>query len=584
MRTHRIVLWSALFACVTGGGALAVTALALTAHGESPARTEIRDDFSSYADDSDGAPTWVPHLGHWVMRDGRCEQTDIATVSAYLFLAQPALRDLEFSVRFNVAAKGNGVCAPGMAFRAVDGLGCYYATFDAKNSQVLLIRRTREKPWQVLARVRGVPIERDAWHTGRVVCDGPNLKVYFNDKLIAEATDGTFPSGRIGLRSGQAHVRFDDLSVDAVVSAVQPNFETFDEPHDESSVPRAEVAEDRPILRGGGYFPVLVELKDGSLGAVIRNGAAHLGVGGRLDWIRSTNGGKTWSKPKPIVDSEWDDRNQAVGVMKNGTIVVAYCELNSYTPSGGWDPKRGKYALYFVTSKDRGRTWSKKKKLCPDLLYSGSPYGRILVLDDGTSLMNVYTFEGKPAAPGERPTKAPNVSGLLRSTDNGQTWGDWSDVATGCNETSIVAMPDGRLVAALRLENGGGTAVCASSDKGRTWSPVERVTKPEQHPAELLRLDSGALVMLYGSRRVPMGIQALLSDDAGRTWNPSRRAAVAWSSLTWDSGYPSAVQRDDGTIVMLYYAVGTIDDGGAHCRQVRFTEERLREAMPPRDR
>ncbi len=34
---------------------------------------------------------------------------------------------------------------------------------------------------------------------------------------------------------------------------------------------------------------------------------------------------------------------------------------------------------------------------------------------------------------------------------------------------------------------------------------------------------------------------------------------VAWTSLNTDCGYPSVVQLDDGTIVMIYYSVGTED-------------------------
>ena len=32
---------------------------------------------------------------------------------------------------------------------------------------------------------------------------------------------------------------------------------------------------------------------------------------------------------------------------------------------------------------------------------------------------------------------------------------------------------------------------------------------------------------------------------------------IGWDSASEDTGYPSTVQLDDGTIVTMYYAVGT---------------------------
>lgn len=37
-------------------------------------------------------------------------------------------------------------------------------------------------------------------------------------------------------------------------------------------------------------------------------------------------------------------------------------------------------------------------------------------------------------------------------------------------------------------------------------------------PSGLVKLDDGRLVLVYGCRRVPHGIQALVSEDEGLTW------------------------------------------------------------------
>jgi hypothetical protein len=65
----------------------------------------------------------------------------------------------------------------------------------------------------------------------------------------------------------------------------------------------------------------------------------------------------------------------------------------------------------------------------------------------------------------------------------------------------------------------------------------------------------------------------------GRTWGYHKRVLLGWDSLQSDCVYPSAVQLADGTIVCVYYSVGTEalpDDQQAAA--VRFGEGELRAA------
>ena len=54
------------------------------------------------------------------------------------------------------------------------------------------------------------------------------------------------------------------------------------------------------LTQGLGYFPVAIRLNNGDVLAVIRGGAAHIGVKGRLDLIRSSDGGAADALPVPI--------------------------------------------------------------------------------------------------------------------------------------------------------------------------------------------------------------------------------------------------------------------------------------------
>ena len=44
------------------------------------------------------------------------------------------------------------------------------------------------------------------------------------------------------------------------------------------------------VIAQQGYFPVIAEAPSGNLLVVLRGGAPHMGLGGRLDAVRSTDG------------------------------------------------------------------------------------------------------------------------------------------------------------------------------------------------------------------------------------------------------------------------------------------------------
>ncbi|MFC1717744.1 exo-alpha-sialidase [Candidatus Poribacteria bacterium] len=338
-------------------------------------------------------------------------------------------------------------------------------------------------------------------------------------------------------------------------------FSNINTEEDTLNAPRLESAERVVAVRGGGYFPVLIRLQDGTLGAVVRGGAPHIGIEGRLDWIHSEDGGKTWSEPAVIVDSEFDDRNPALGQMPDGTIVMAYAEASTYNEKGEFDTSVGAYTKYYVRSTDSGKTWSEKRLLPYSPIKNGSPYGRIVLLPGGTALMPVYggydtDYRGQVKVP--EGTK--HISGILRSTDNGKTWGDFSIIsATIHNETSLAYLPDGRLLAMMRTYSDGSIQQSESTDGGYNWSAPSQVTLPNQHPGDLCLLQNGHLLLVHGNRIKPYGVGAAISHNSGKTWESDKRVMVAWTSLNTDCGYPSVVQLDDGTIVMIYYSVGTED-------------------------
>jgi hypothetical protein len=259
---------------------------------------------------------------------------------------------------------------------------------------------------------------------------------------------------------------------------------------------------------------------------------------------------------------------------------MAYSEARTYNEQGEWDTTAGEYHLLFVLSHDNGATWTEKRDLYGGAVRGGSPFGRIIVRSDGTALMPLYgghdpRWRDRPTAEEVKTT----MTAVVRSRDDGRTWEDFSVVSpTGHNEMSLLALTDDHLLAAVRTD-AGSLDQFDSHDGGYTWTGPKPLTQISQHPADLLRLASGRLLLVWGNRREPIGVGAMLSDDEGATWRYDRRLMLAWTSLNTDCGYPSVVQLDDGAIVLMYYSVGTTDLGEEEMAVVvRFTEPALLEA------
>ena len=307
------------------------------------------------------------------------------------------------------------------------------------------------------------------------------------------------------------------------------------------------------ITKGLGYFPVAISLKNGDVLAVIRGGAAHVGVKGRLDLIRSSDRGKTWSAPWTAIDEQFDDRNPAMGQLKDGTIVLAYVIASGYDATGlrfGKREERIFDGVYLIFSKDNGKTWSKPvRDPAIHQFYTGkglvSPYGKMVQLRDGTLLMAVYFefFDDRH-----------NQSYLFRSKDGGKTWGEPVMMGEHANETGLVLLRDGRVLAALRSEKGAYISITESADQGRTWSKAIQLTADSEHPADLIQLRDGRVLMVFGERNAPRGVHALISRD-GRSWDKTKHIVLADDAPNGDCGYPSSVEVSKGKVVTLYYQV-----------------------------
>ena len=150
----------------------------------------------------------------------------------------------------------------------------------------------------------------------------------------------------------------------------------------------------------------------------------------------------------------------------------------------------------------------------------------------------------------------------FRSWDGGKTWDDISFISDGFGEIGFLQTKEKKILAAMRAvdRSEGGIHLSESTDNGKTWSRPLRVTFDSEHPADLIELADGRIIMTHGQRTRPMGVQALVSDDGGTTWKQKDKLALAWQAPNRDTGYPSSLVRRDGKILTLYYQVDNLDN------------------------
>jgi hypothetical protein len=301
-------------------------------------------------------------------------------------------------------------------------------------------------------------------------------------------------------------------------------------------------------------WPNVIKLPDGTPAAVVFNRPTHGREEGEVECWTSRDG-KTWAKAgTPLPHEPGTNRmNVAAGLNARGEWVVL---------SSGWtlkpDPEakgrlKGDRVLRTASaiSADGGKTWKATIDAFPPAPASATeyiPFGKIFPAGDGSLRATAYVGTSRDA----------NEVFMFRSTDDGATWKVFAPIAKDHNETALFPVgPGAWLAAARRLSGTRPTDLFRSDDDGKTWTlAVETVGGDHQHPADLLRLTDGRLLLSLGQRRAGKhGVGARLSVDDGKTWGPL--LPLVTDAAMGDCGYPSSVQLADGTVVTGYYAKGT---------------------------
>jgi hypothetical protein len=152
----------------------------------------------------------------------------------------------------------------------------------------------------------------------------------------------------------------------------------------------------------------------------------------------------------------------------------------------------------------------------------------------------------------------PQAMATYVSTDLGRTWTQrsvmlqpsWLGENEFLTEIHTLELPDGKLLAAFRVEGRFSIATAVSEDGGYTWTePV--CTDVQGSPPHLLLHSSGALILTFGRRIAPFGQRAAVSYDNGASWTDEY--ILNDTGKTPDLGYAATTELKDGSLLTVYY-------------------------------
>ncbi len=319
-------------------------------------------------------------------------------------------------------------------------------------------------------------------------------------------------------------------------------------------------------------YPVIARLPGGRLLCVFAVETAAKPAKMKIAASASDDGGKDWSHPTIIFDHpELEDADP--NLLVDGDRVLAF---STTIPKPGTIDRS---LIYMRESKD-GIRWGDELLLQTPHRYIAGKIHQGHRLADGTLLIgyawDTWAEQGMPpTSEGEMNIK----SGVLYSVYGGKTWHAGGDMyaeipktsphsVSGLDEPATVVLADGRIMALMRTA---GTQFFQSwsSDGGKSWEqPLASSLTAHNSPAALWKLDgSGDVLVAWddsATGRSPLAVA--ISGDGGKTWSPPR--VVVDTGGPYQASYPSAVQAEDGTMIVVWQQ--QLREGGREIRMARF--------------
>ncbi|MEO5996502.1 MAG: sialidase family protein [Chitinophagaceae bacterium] len=367
------------------------------------------------------------------------------------------------------------------------------------------------------------------------------------------------------------------ISVDCESLLFNENIKLTPQPHEPFTGSRPGIA-----LRSHGEdgintyrIPGLATTNKGTLIAVYdnrRNGGVDLQADIDVGMSRSTDGGKTWSPMKVIMDMGTygglpQDQNgigdpSVLVDTKTNTIWVAAVWAHGHPGKRNWIASKPGISpeetsqFVLVKSEDDGLTWSapinitKQVKNADWYLLLQGP-GKGITMKDGT-LVFPAQFKDKNQIP---------HSTIIYSKDRGQSWQIGTGAKENTTEAQVVELQDGSLMLNMRDNLGGSRSVAVTKDMGSTWKEHQSSRSALPEPVCMASLDEFIIkkndgthrsILLFSNPNTTKGrynITLKTSLDEGKTW-PEKYFTLLDAGI--GSGYSCLSQIDDYRVGILY--------------------------------
>lgn len=450
--------------------------------------------------------------------------------------------DVTLKAKFMVEPQDHGVLACGFMVRVADGFTYYYVHYD--KGQAILCRSDASKSWNEIKRVSNLDKPAGKWHEGELQSIGNTLRVSLNGEVLYEAQDDTIEAGRVGFYASQGLVHVKDI---VAIGEATPA-------KDEFTIPEPMFTHVCTDANAGAYeaFPDVCRLSDGRLMSVFYAGYGHVALpneqlpkGGRVSYCVSEDEGVTWSAAKVLYDGPDDDRDPSIMQTKSGKLI---CNFFSLRKKEGAERAWDGLGSWMVTSLDLGKTWSEPKQIAENY-YCSSP---VRQLSGGRLILGLYAEEDDES-----------WGAVTISDDDGETWSDVIDIDNGGMrldaETDIIELKNGDLFAAQR-GRGETMAWSRSKDRGLTWS----VSVPFGFPGHCPYLHRTVDDVILMAHRLP-ATSLHYSVDECETWSDNVQVDAVGGA------YPSMVNLDDGSVLIVYYEEGS--GSNIRARRLRASKE-----------
>ena len=286
---------------------------------------------------------------------------------------------------------------------------------------------------------------------------------------------------------------------------------------------------------------------------------------------RSTDGGKSWSPMKTIMDMGAPHENNGVGdpailfdpVTKTIWVTALWSKgNNSIAGSGPGLSPEVTGQIVMVSSKDDGLTWSAPYSITPQVknpewrIFFPGP-GNGIAMADGKIVFAAQYWDAQ---------KMPH-STLIYSDDHGKSWKSGVGAKSNTTESQLVETTPGTLMLNMRDNRGKFRSVAITTDMGKSWTPHSTSYNTLADPvcmASIIKAKvrvKGQLkdVLFFSNPNVSNAprrdITIKASLDLGETWQSANELLIDERE---GFGYSALTKIDDNTIGILYEGISSL--------------------------